>query len=152
MSERGFATPEEAARGDIPARYARALATAVSPDGRHAVVLLGTNEPPRLYPYEVICHQRDGLWFEGSSISGGGIGWTTISNDDERNVGVLRLVEEAPDDAVAVIVRHRGVEHRVPVRDGYFMFAVWDVPDEQVDTEQFETPRYVTADGREVTL
>ena len=55
VTEDGYATPEEAARGDIPARHARALSVSVSPEGDEAIVLLGTNEEPFLYPYEEHC-------------------------------------------------------------------------------------------------
>jgi hypothetical protein len=79
-------TPEEAARGGIPERYARALGVVYSPDGNHAVVLLGTNEPPFLYPYQVVCGRGEDGWYEG--ISGNGPGWSTTSNEGEPNAGV----------------------------------------------------------------
>jgi hypothetical protein len=49
MAHEGSATPEEAARGDIPERYARALCVAISPDGDEAIVVLDTIEEPYLY-------------------------------------------------------------------------------------------------------
>jgi hypothetical protein len=55
-------SPAEAARGNIPARYARPIAAELSPDGRDAVVLLGTNEEPVLYPYFVVCHLESDGW------------------------------------------------------------------------------------------
>jgi len=61
----GRATPEEAARGDIPARYARAGQVTYSADGRFAEVELLTNEEPHLYPYYVRCiRDSRGLWHE----------------------------------------------------------------------------------------
>lgn len=50
--------PEEAARGDIPAEFAPALAISISPDGKDAIVLLGTNGPPDYYPYQVEVHKK----------------------------------------------------------------------------------------------
>jgi hypothetical protein len=71
-----YSTAEEAARGDIPSRYARALAVEFSPDGDHAVVLLETNEPPFVYPYQVVCSRGEDGWAEG--ISGNGPGQTLV--------------------------------------------------------------------------
>jgi hypothetical protein len=61
----GFATPEEAARGDIPPRYARVEEVRYLPDGRLAKVTLLTNDEPYLYPYYVWCvRDSRGLWHE----------------------------------------------------------------------------------------
>jgi hypothetical protein len=57
------------------------LATALAPDGNHAVVLLGTNEPPKLYPYQVVCGRSEDGWVEG--ISGNGPGWSTTRDTEE---------------------------------------------------------------------
>lgn len=67
-SAHGGDTPEEAARGDIPERYARPLSTEYSEDGTQAIVLLATNEPPAIEYYEVHCELEDGRWF---AVSGG---------------------------------------------------------------------------------
>jgi len=125
-------TPEEAARGEIPERYARLLGVVYSPDEEHAVVLLGTNEPPFLYPYQVICGRGENGWYE--EISGNGSGWSTTSNLDEveagaPNLGVITDWDEAPPEATAAVVSFDGQDHEVPVREGYFLFAAWDVPD-----------------------
>ena len=104
-------TPEDTARGDIPADYAPALAVSISPDGSEAIVLLGTNGPPDYYPYqEEVVRQGDG-WV----AQGGG----------NMCIGAA-LWDEAPVDAQAAIVAYRGTEHRVPVVDGYFHFSPWD--------------------------
>ena len=55
-----YQDPEAAARESIPPQFARTLGVSLSPDGDHAVVLLGTNEPPDLYPYQVICRRGRG--------------------------------------------------------------------------------------------
>jgi hypothetical protein len=63
--ETGYDTPEEAARGDIPERYAPALRVEYSEDGTQATVLLATNEPPAIEYYEVRCMCENGRWFGG---------------------------------------------------------------------------------------
>jgi hypothetical protein len=65
----GYDTPEQAARGDIPERYARVVRVDFSADGTRAVVLLATNEPPAIEYYGVSCALEDGRWF-------GEDGWT----------------------------------------------------------------------------
>jgi hypothetical protein len=62
---RASRTPEEAARGDIPERYARALRVEYSDDGTRATVLLATNEPPAIEYYEVHCVLENGEWMGG---------------------------------------------------------------------------------------
>lgn len=130
VSDDGFDTPEEAARGDIHARYARALATAVAPDHSAAVVLLGTNEEPFLHPYTCVCYRENGRWYEACGDGGTGLGWTSVSwrGDVEDDLGVLHLSGEAPEGAVEAIVEYGGQKHRVPVTNGYYVFACWDVP------------------------
>jgi hypothetical protein len=105
-------TPEDAARGEIPERYARALGVVHSPDGNHAVVLLGTNESPFLYPYQVVCGRGEGGWYEG--MSGNGPGWSTTSSEGEPNIGVATLWDEAPPGATAAVVSFEGHEHECP--------------------------------------
>ncbi len=104
MSE-GYSTPEEAARGDIPARYSTVLDLAYSPDAKHAVVLLGTNEPPYVYEYEVVCSMENDHWVGGSGGNG-------------------PAGRRLPDD--------RWVETDwLPTDDGYRLAAEWmdDAPD-----------------------
>ena len=113
-------TLEEAARGDIPARYARPLVTELSPDGHTAFVLLGTNEKPCLYPYVVVCSREENGWSGGSGTSFGGTGWTS---------GVLFFGGDAPAGAAEAVVRYEGAEHRVAVVSGFFVVVAWNVPD-----------------------
>jgi hypothetical protein len=126
-------SPGEAARGDIPPKYARALAVLSSPDGRHAVVLLGTNEEPIVYPYVVVCHKVDDEWQGGSGGNGApGLNWSSISEPgDAQNLGVLIFAEEAPAAATAAVVRWRGRERTVPVAHGYIFIADWYVSDSE---------------------
>lgn len=116
----GFPTPEEAALGGFPRHAARVLCREVC--GDHAVVLLGTNRAPRLYPYEVFCHRSAGEWSELGSANGPG--WRPTGPD---GAGVLTLWREVPDGAGEVVVRHRGLEHRRPVSEGFFLLALWGV-------------------------
>jgi hypothetical protein len=139
----GAATPEEAARGDIPERYARALVTEVSPDGRWAVVLLGTNEEPALYPYVETCSAEGGRWFERSGSSFGGSGWSSL--DPDASNGLYYLCGEAPTGAVEAVVSYRDEERRVPVVSGYFIFVAWDIPEEF--PEEPPSVRFVGAEG-----
>lgn len=144
MSDSGFDSPEEAARGDIPERYARALATVVSPSGEDAVVLLATNEEPCVYPYVVVCHRRGGRWLEGSGGNNApGSGWSRTN--DDHPIGVAYTVGEAPEGTSLVVVTYRGEDHRVRIaEDGYFVFAVWDMPPEA--WEEMEA-RFLPVDG-----
>ena len=123
--EHGHSTPEGAARGHIPARFARVFGLEVR--GDQAVVLLGTNEPPDLYPYEVHVHREAGVWFVGSSSNGPG--WSLTAGG-----GVVSLWEQMrqPEDASEVFVECRGRRHVVPVRNGYFLFVDWDYPDDDM--------------------
>jgi hypothetical protein len=113
-------TPEEAARGEIPERYARVLGVAYSPDGQHSVVLLGTNEEPCLHPYQVVCGLGESGWVE--EMGGTGPGWSTIADDPHDsgapNLGVATLWDEAPEGAIAGVVSFHGEDHVVPVREG----------------------------------
>ena len=150
-SDNGYDTPEEAARGDIPDRYARAISVAISPDGSEALVLLATNEEPYIAPYEVICHREGTRWVGGGGMSGTGLGWSSWSvAEDGLQLGVLRLVDEVPSGVGAVIVRWRERDYRVPVSHGYFVFTEWDVPEDfEEELGHPEAVRYVRADGTE---
>jgi hypothetical protein len=109
--ERRFETPERAARDDIPEQFARTLAVSISPDGTEAIVLLGTNEPPDLYPYQSDIRRDVDGW-----LSGGG------SNMQIQGT----LWDEAPPDANVAIVEYERTEYEVPVVNGYFHFSPWD--------------------------
>jgi hypothetical protein len=117
-----YEDPEAAARGSVSPRFARTLAVSIAPGGDCAVVLLGTNEPPDLYPYQVICWRRGDGWEEGASANGPG--WTGVSGD----IGIETYWGEAPDGASEVVVPHRGARHRVSVTNGYYLFVAWNEP------------------------
>lgn len=109
-----FATPQEAAlSADIPVEFLRVMACGI--EGTDAVVVLGTNEPPRLYPILVDCAQDDDGWFETSS-SGPGAGITYSGP-------FAVLCDEAPAGEASVVVRYGGEDFEVPVVDGWFAFV-----------------------------
>ncbi len=116
-----YGTPKEAALASF-GRYARVLAG--EQNGSHAVVLLGTNELPYLYPYQVVCSREGEGWVEGTG--GNGPGWTYLEND----FGVRTFWGEAPAGAESVRVPYAGTVYNAPVREGYFFLAVWRVPSE----------------------
>lgn len=120
----GFPTPEAAARGDIPARYARALAVSVSPDERFAAVLLGTNEPPSLYPYLVLCEREGDGWVEGNSAN---MSMSGEFGEGDQRCRFVAHWQEAPPDVRTAIVEFAGAEYPVPVQHGYVLFAAWNV-------------------------
>jgi hypothetical protein len=64
----GFSTPEEAARGDIPARFCTVLEVRI--EGNEARVWMLTNDRPRFEPYEVVCVRRRGRWFGEDGFGG----------------------------------------------------------------------------------
>ena len=62
---------EQAARGDVPARFATAVGHRV--EGDWATVWLLTNDRPPFEPYEVTCERRDGRWQSNSGVGGFGV-------------------------------------------------------------------------------
>jgi hypothetical protein len=96
-------TPEEAARGDIPERFARALNVCLSPSGDYAVVLLETNNPPAVERYQVVCRREGGRW---RGLAGGnGAGETRIEGG-----WVETFWEERPGGSTALEVKWRSGE------------------------------------------
>jgi hypothetical protein len=149
----GFATPEEAARGDIPERYARAAGTLISPDGDNAIVFLLANEEPWVEELEVHCSRgRDGRWGEEGSASGFGFGWYGLELGTAPPRGVLHFAYEAPEGAREAILLWRYREFRLPASNGYFFFADWDAPDDFYRSEPARIVRYVRDDGSEAEV
>jgi hypothetical protein len=92
-----------------------------------AVVLLGTNEPPDLYPYEVVCLRGDDGW-DGRAESNS-CGWTEVFDPDgEGSIRVETAWGEAPAGATEIAISFSGGACRVPVVDGYYFWVAWDVP------------------------
>ena len=68
VTDEGFATPEEVARGDIPPQYVIVLGTLVV--GDDATVWMLTNDRPPYEPYTVGCHREHGRWVADMGICG----------------------------------------------------------------------------------
>jgi hypothetical protein len=83
--EDGCATPEDAARGDIPPKFAIVAGLQIS--GDLATVWLLTNDQPPFEEYEVQCKREHGRWFADSG--GGGFGSDTPADvlDRARELG-----------------------------------------------------------------
>ena len=121
MRVRRYDTPEEAARGDIPARFARALGVRISPSGNSALVVLATNELPTVEPYVVFCERVAGRWETGSGGNGNA---GEFSHTDGESVRFV-YDDEAPAEASSVIVEFEG-EHSVPVDERFALFTAWN--------------------------
>ena len=121
MRVRRYDTPEEAARGDIPARFARALGVSISPSGNSALVVLATNEPPTIEPYVVSCERVAARWETGS---GGNPNAGEFWHADGESVRFV-YDDEVPAEASSVVVEFEG-EHVVPVHERFALFTVWN--------------------------
>jgi hypothetical protein len=131
-----YGTPEEAARQDIPQQYVRVVAEALSPAGDAAVVVLDTDG----HLIDSICRRVGSRWEEVQSGVASRVKTTVIGDE----LAVTRLLVTAPNEAVAAIVTSSGQEHRVPVQNGYVLYAEWrDLAIEPV-------VRFVRSDGVEV--
>jgi len=91
----------------------------------------------------VVCGRGEDGWYE--EISGNGPGSFTTSGEGERNVGVATDWDEAPPEATAVVVSFEGQEHEVPVQEGYFPFAAWDVPADEKGQRLPAFVRWITS-------
>jgi len=116
----GYATAEEAARGDIPPQHARVAA--ISEFNDYAFVVMEMNDPPWVEVEESLCHRVDDVWREEWEGGGLGAGWSVVGES-----GVVTLSGEAPDDVATVRVRFRDEIRECPVRGGYFLFIEWGV-------------------------
>jgi hypothetical protein len=145
VDDQEFAALVEAARGDIPERYVRVVSYAVSPDGAAAVVGLLTNEPPAVEPEVVICDRTAGSWRGGHSSGGTGAGWSTTSSEGKPNLGVAYAWHEAPEGVIRAVLEFGGRQTEVPVENGFFVHAEWNVPD---SAPLPEVRRLVHDDGR----
>jgi hypothetical protein len=124
----GDVTAEEAASGGIPASDYRVLARSDAPDGNAAVLVLGLGAPDYSYPWECICfRESDGSWSPGSGHNHPS-GYLTDDDSDGNPVGVVTLWGDAPKDARFAVIVDRGEPHRVPVREGFYFYAAWNVP------------------------
>jgi hypothetical protein len=116
----GAATPEQAARGDIPEKYSPVLFVDIDASGDFATVLLGTDGPENIYPYEEVCFQVEGRWYS----SGGSNGGTRFAVQDR--LSLLTEWGEAPPGSNLLRIEFQGKTYDCPVRMGYYRLVVWD--------------------------
>jgi hypothetical protein len=107
-----FDSPEAAARGDTPARFAHVVAVEYSPSGEHALVFAEFNEPPRTEPYEVLCEPGDvSYWVAGFAVAP--LAYVAVIEFEDpwraAGAGVKRAVW-----AAATTLAIAGVDHRRP--------------------------------------
>src|SRR5438094_3904172 len=114
-------SPEDAARGDIPAAFVRVVGVVIR--GDTAVVAQLTNDGP---PFEVdtaLCHREGDVWVEGSS----GNSTTGYLPTGERT-GTVVVWDEAPSDVTAARFEYAGIEKVVPIEEGCALAVFDDVP------------------------
>src|SRR5436189_1560425 len=109
-------SPEEAARGDIPAAFFEVIACELTADGRYGAVLSATNEPPIVEHYIDIVKKTKVGW---DLISGWGCGlgpgYAYSGTDDGY---VVAATDSPPAGIRNGTVVFQGQDHEVPVRDG----------------------------------
>ena len=130
-----YDTPEEAARGSRAS--ADVFALEESPDGRYAVAIVDKGRPGSPYPLQVICERYDDGWRSGYDTNGHG--YTALPQPLEPDsegeyTGVVTCWGEAPQGARSVMIRWRDRLHEVQVREGYYLFVSWHVPEHDADT------------------
>ena len=119
-----FATPEEAARGDLPEEYVRVVGVVVR--GDEAVVAQITNADSYPDAYEIdtaMCHRTDEGWVVGSSSNGN---MPFILTSDDRCTVVWW--GEAQEGATAVRIRLGDQDQTVGIANGFFFVVFDDVP------------------------
>ncbi len=113
---------EDAARRSAPQSETRVLGVEHSPDGRHGVVLLAAEHAE---PVAVLCERTGEDWAPGATLARPG--WIRTGAAEEAP-GAYVLWGPADPGATRAVVGFGEGEHPVPVRDGLFLFAAWDVP------------------------
>ena len=101
------------------------VAVEISPDVTYGVVLSRLASHDDYLLDDLLRHTRWCEWEPLSTGNGGGVQRSRVT--DTR--GILRYSGKAPADATGAIIRHGGSEHRVAVKDGYFLFVDWDSDD-----------------------
>lgn len=130
MPEPGYATPEQAATGDIPSRYVHVIG--VSVEGDDAVVAFLTNDPPAQEPYISTAHRRDGMWHGGSGTGGYGFGGHYGAGGD-----VAYIFEPVPEGVVEVVAALGERRVRAPIESGHLFVAFWGLDvDDRISVEQ----------------
>jgi hypothetical protein len=106
----------------LPSGPAVICGSAVSPDGRYGA-LLTIHPDSRGHPLDWLFERIDDRWRDAGGGSAG-VSWNSLSSNGD--LGVLRYEDEAPPGASTAVVLYEGREHRAPVREGWFLLAVWD--------------------------
>jgi hypothetical protein len=88
----------------------------------HAVLLLGLNAAPDVYPYQVLYARESGQWVEAASSNSAG--WTSTGAGD---LGVETTWGPAPAGADVHVVELASGPVTVSVVEGYFFHAAWNV-------------------------
>jgi hypothetical protein len=81
----GFPSPEEAARGDIPAQFVPTLGTEVR--GNSATFWLLTNDARYCEPITVLCELNDGRWRDAGHSGGFVTGTPPEIKEHARELG-----------------------------------------------------------------
>jgi hypothetical protein len=116
-------TPEEAARGDIPARFVRVIGVVVRGDTAAVAQLM--NDGP---PYEVetaYCHRKGDGWVEGSS---GNSTYGYLPTGE--GIGTVVVWDEAPATAVSARFEYAGREQVAAVENGCALAVFDDVKED----------------------
>jgi hypothetical protein len=97
------------------------VGASVSPDGKYGVAL--TYLPTANYLMDDVLVRTGDRWALHMGGSGGGLQWSRLGEEDR---GVLRYEDEAPAGTSVALIKYEGRTHRVTVRNGYFLFVVWN--------------------------
>jgi hypothetical protein len=138
-------TPEEAARGDIPAQFVHVIGVVVRGDA--AVVAQLTNDVP---PYEVetaYCHREGEGWVGGSSGNS-----TSGYLPTGEGIGTVVVWDEAPATAVSARFEYDGREQVVPVERGCALAVFDDVKEEDAFVGSPSLVAWIDAGGAEQEL
>ena len=108
----------------FPSAHCRVLAVDV--DGKDGYVVLDTGPAEYVYLYSGTVERIEGGWIGRSDGNCGGVGWRRT--DDERGLGVVALLLEAPPGTDAVRTMWRGHERESLVRNGVYLLTWWHEP------------------------
>ncbi|MFL5963086.1 MAG: hypothetical protein ACJ757_09375 [Gaiellaceae bacterium] len=121
----GFATPEEAAGGDVPAEHIRVVGVVVRRDEALVMQIINADGYPNGYEIDTTRCFRDADGWEGS-VSGNGN--TGFIRTDESSGTLVVWLDRAPADAVAARFLLDDREAVFPVEDGCVVAVFDNVP------------------------
>jgi len=117
---------EAAARASADVSEGHVLGTEHSPDGRHGVVLLAGDHGAD--PVAVLCERAGEDWMPGATLERPGWIRTGVAGEAP---GAHVLWGRAETGATRAVVGFGKGERPVPVHDGFFLFAAWDMPPDE---------------------